>query len=122
MIRVRLKFDSTPVSYAQKCWFAFDSEKCRVVKDVSYLISSHFGLKHRHGIQVGKERVCVHRDCFVVSFFFGGGGGGGGVTDSTWSHAWWSQPAPPGTGLGTLPCSPSSSGHFNSFSPPLVHA
>ena len=45
MIRVRLKFDSTPVSYAQKCWFTFDAEKCRLVSDVSHLIGSHFSLQ-----------------------------------------------------------------------------
>lgn len=57
MIRVRLKFDSTPVSYAQKCWFTFDGEKCRLVNDVSHLIASHFSFKSSHGIQVAKEGI-----------------------------------------------------------------
>ena len=52
MIRVRLKFDSSPESYARKCWFVFDSEKCRLVGDVAHLIASHFKLKNSRGIQV----------------------------------------------------------------------
>ena len=50
-VRIRLRFDSTPVSYAQKCWFTFDSERCKLVGDVCHLIASHFNLK-AHGIQV----------------------------------------------------------------------
>lgn len=49
---MRLKFDATPVNYARKCWFTFDSEKCRLVRDVAHLIASHFGLQAAHGIQV----------------------------------------------------------------------
>ena len=57
MIRVRLKFDSSPVDYARKCWFVFDSEKCRLVGDVSHLIASHFKLKSSRGIQV--RPICL---------------------------------------------------------------
>lgn len=51
-VRVKLRFDFTPVNYARKCWFVFDSEKCRLVKDVAHLITSHFGLRSAAGIQV----------------------------------------------------------------------
>ena len=55
MLRVRLKFDSTPLNYAKKCWFTFDREKCRLVSDVSHLIASRFSLGKTHGIQVNKS-------------------------------------------------------------------
>lgn len=67
IIRVRLKFDSTPVSYAQKCWFVFDDESCRLVSDVSHLIASHFGLQNRHGIQV-KGLLCTRTIMFAVRY------------------------------------------------------
>ena len=67
MIRVRLKFESTPVSYAQKCWFTFDGEKCRLVSDVSHLLAAHFGIKNAHGIQVYIQvRIFVHVACVYM--------------------------------------------------------
>lgn len=49
-VRVRLRFDSSPLHYAKKCWFVFDAEQCSLVKDVAYLIARQFGLTQ--GIQV----------------------------------------------------------------------
>ncbi len=49
-LRIRLKFESTPL--AQKCWFIFDSEKCKLVSDIRHLIASRFSLKNSNGIQV----------------------------------------------------------------------
>lgn len=53
-VRIRLKFDSTPVTYAQKCWFTYDRDKCVFVGDVSHLIAVHFHLQDA-GIQVIEE-------------------------------------------------------------------
>ena len=70
MIRVRLKFESTPVSYAQKCWFTFDGEKCRLVSDVSHLLAAHFGIKNAHGIQVYIQvRIFVHVACVCACVY-----------------------------------------------------
>lgn len=52
MVRVRLRFDSTPVHYARQCWFLFDPDSCRLVGDVAYLIAKRFNLQDAHGIQV----------------------------------------------------------------------
>ena len=49
-VRVRLRFDSSPLHYAKKCWFVFDADQCSLVKDVAYLIARQFGLTQ--GIQV----------------------------------------------------------------------
>ena len=50
-VRVRLRFDSSPLNYAKKCWFVFDADQCNLVKDVAYLIARQFDLNQ--GIQVG---------------------------------------------------------------------
>ena len=52
MVRVRLRFDSTPLHYARQCWFFFDPDSCRLVGDVAYLIARRFGLQDTAGIQV----------------------------------------------------------------------
>ena len=52
MVRVRLRFDSTPLHYARQCWFLFDPDSCRLVGDVAYLIARRFGLQDTAGIQV----------------------------------------------------------------------
>ena len=44
-VRVKLQFDFTPANYARKCWFVFNRDQCRLVKDVAHLISSHFSLR-----------------------------------------------------------------------------
>ena len=49
-VRVRLRFDSSPLHYAKKCWFVFDADQCSLVKDVAYLIARQFDLNQ--GIQV----------------------------------------------------------------------
>lgn len=49
-VRIRLRFDSSPLNYAKKCWFVFDADQCSLVKDVAYLIARQFGLTR--GIQV----------------------------------------------------------------------
>ena len=49
-VRVRLRFDSSPLNYAKKCWFVFDADQCSLVKDVAYLIARQFDLNQ--GIQV----------------------------------------------------------------------
>lgn len=69
MVRVKLKFDSTPVSYAQKCWFTFDSEKCRLVKDVAHLIATHFGLHSALGIQVKFLLLEMHYTLLFVAVY-----------------------------------------------------
>ena len=69
MIRVRLKFDSSPVSYARKCWFVFDGEKCRLVGDVSHLIASHFKLEKSLGIQV-RESFPVVLEMIMFNLIF----------------------------------------------------
>ena len=53
-LRIRIKFDSTPLNHSQKCWFTFDGEKCKMVSDVRHLIASRFNMKPQ-GIQ-----VCLH--------------------------------------------------------------
>ena len=52
MVRIRLRFDSTPLHYARQCWFLFDPDSCRLVGDVAYLIARRFGLQDTAGIQV----------------------------------------------------------------------
>lgn len=59
MVRVRLRFDSTPLHYARQCWFLFDPDSCRLVGDVAYLIAKRFNLQDAHGIQV--HDTSVHR-------------------------------------------------------------
>lgn len=56
-VRVRLRFDSSPVNYAKKCWFVFDADQCSLVRDVAYLIARQFDLNQ--GLQVGPpHRLC----------------------------------------------------------------
>ena len=71
MVRIRLRFDSTPVHYARQCWFLFDPSSCRVVGDVAFLIAKHFGLTEAEGIQVtrGKGRGSRPRGIAHVIFF-----------------------------------------------------
>ncbi len=55
LVRVRLRFQSAPLHYAQKCWFTFDKEQCKIVGDVAYLISSQFGFSsHKNELQVNE--------------------------------------------------------------------
>lgn len=68
VVRVKLKFDSTPVSYAKKCWFTFDTEKCKLVKDVAHLVASHFGLHSALGIQV-KDQWAISIILVCLWFF-----------------------------------------------------
>ena len=70
LIRVRLRFDSTPVSYAQKCWFTFNSEKCKLVADVSHLIASHFNLQDAKGLQVSVYSIIIDYYCGVYLQLF----------------------------------------------------
>ena len=61
LARVRLRFQSTPIHYAQKCWFTFDKEQCRLVGDVAHLIGSQFGFDlHKDGIQVLNQPCNSH--------------------------------------------------------------
>lgn len=50
-VRVRLRFDSSPLHYSRQCWFLFDPESCSVVSDVVFLIARHFSLREE-GLQV----------------------------------------------------------------------
>lgn len=59
MVRIRLRFDSTPVHYARQCWFLFDPSDCRVVGDVAFLIGKHFGLSETEGIQLYMDDFLV---------------------------------------------------------------
>ena len=50
-VRVRLKFQATPVHYAKKCCFLFQQDSCRLVGDLAFLVATRFGLNAR-GIEV----------------------------------------------------------------------
>ncbi len=45
--RIKLFIDAT-IDRNRRVWFLFDSEKCRIVSDLSYLIAKRFGLMHEH--------------------------------------------------------------------------
>ena len=67
LTRIRVRFDFTPVNYARKCWFVFDSDQCSLVGDVAYLISAHFELQNNqehNGIEVSNRHPVIR--CNIV--------------------------------------------------------
>ena len=50
-VRIRLRFSSTPLHYANKCCFLFQRDACRTVGDLIYLITARFGVEAT-GVQV----------------------------------------------------------------------
>ena len=59
MKRIKLLLNTTASDDRnRKAWFLFDSEKCRIVSDLSYLISKRFGLM--------QERIELEMDKYVL--------------------------------------------------------
>ena len=56
-VRIRLRFDSSPLQYAKKCWFLFDADQCSLVKDVAFLIARQFDLNQ--DIQVAPPSILL---------------------------------------------------------------
>ena len=56
-MRIRLRFDSSPLQYAKKCWFLFDADQCSLVKDVAFLIARQFDLNQ--DIQVAPPSILL---------------------------------------------------------------
>ena len=72
-IRIHLEFPSIDI-HCQKCWFLFDSDSCRLVSDLTYLISKRFGLKSHHNLLLlldefvlpSSESIHIIRDNDVI--------------------------------------------------------
>lgn len=65
LLRVRLRFDSTPLDYSRLCWFAFDPDRYSLVGDLAYDVARHFGLDTRAGVQVKTLLVETHPSSLV---------------------------------------------------------
>ena len=72
-VRIHLEFPSIDI-HCQKCWFLFDSDSCRLVSDLTYLISKRFGLKSHHNLLLlldefvlpSSESIHIIRDNDVI--------------------------------------------------------
>ena len=42
LVRVRLVFENPAPGVERQCWYLFDSSSCRVVADLSHLVSKRF--------------------------------------------------------------------------------